>query len=74
MTGGRREIYQVGEKSFVAVRPVRGSPSYLVEECYPTEESPTGWHTTGVPTYTERARSPEEAAQEWLDGQRKGVE
>ncbi len=56
------EIYQISNKRFVTVRPIRGSPCYLVRECYQEAESPTGWYETPGDTFISAAT--EEAAAE----------
>ena len=60
------EVYQISNKRFVTVRPIKGSPCYLVRECYQEPESPTGWYETHGDTFIPAA-SPQTAAQGYID-------
>lgn len=42
-------IFQISDKPrYVTVRKAaKGSPAWAVQECYPCNDSPTGWHTGG---------------------------
>ena len=60
------KIYQISNKRFVTVRPIRGSPCYLVRECYQEAESPTGWYETPGDTFIPAA-SVEAAAEGYID-------
>ena len=60
------EIYQIGSKRFVTVRPIRGSPCYLVRECYQEPESLTGWYETPSDTFIPAA-SAEAAVEGYID-------
>ena len=60
------EVYQISNKQFVTVRPIKGSPCYLVRECYQEEESPTGWYEIPSDTFIPAA-SGQAAAQGYID-------
>jgi len=59
------EIYQISNRRFVTVRPIRGSPCYLVRECYQEVESPAGWYETPSDLFIPAA-SGRAAAEEYI--------
>ncbi len=60
------EVYQISNKRFVTVRPIKGSPCYLVRECYQEPESPTDWYETHGDTFIPAASAPA-ATQGYVD-------
>ena len=40
-----------GSKRFITVRKIKGSPCFAVQECYQTEDSPTGYYNIGEIRY-----------------------
>lgn len=58
---GKAGLYRISDRRYVAVRKITGSPCYMAEECYPCEDAPSGWYSSGRPEYIE-APSESEAA------------
>ncbi len=48
---GRAGVFQISNGRYVSVRRITGSPTYLVEECYPCEDAPSGWYSSNTPSY-----------------------
>ena len=48
---GAGGVFQISDKRYVVVRRIKGSPTYLAEECYPCEDAPSGWYSSGKPEY-----------------------
>jgi len=60
------KVFQTSNTRYVAVDKIRGSPCFLVRECYPCEDAPRGWYTTGEPQYLQAATD-QDAAQAFVD-------
>jgi hypothetical protein len=50
---GRAGVFQISEQRYACVRKIKGSPTFLVEECYPCDDAPSGWYSSGRPSYIE---------------------
>ncbi len=50
---GRAGVFQISDKRYVAIRKITGSPCYMAEECYPCDDAPSGWYSSGKPEYIE---------------------
>ena len=59
-------MYQISNKRFITVRAIRGSPCYLVRECYQEAESPSGWYETPGDAFISAATE-EAAAEGYID-------
>lgn len=50
---GRAGVFQISDRRYVAVRKIAGSPYYMAEECYPCDDAPSGWYSSGRPEYVQ---------------------
>ena len=50
---GRAGVFQISDKRYASVRKITGSPTFMVEECYPCDDAPSGWYSSGRPSYIE---------------------
>ena len=50
---GRAGVFQISNERYVSVRRIKGSPTFLVEECYPCDDAPSGWYSSNTPSYVE---------------------
>ena len=48
---GRAGVFQISDKRYASVRKNTGSPTFMVEECYPCDDAPGGWYSSGRPSY-----------------------
>ena len=63
---GGAGVFQISEDRYVAVRRIKDSPCYIIEECYQCEDAPSGWYSSGTPSYVE-ASSELNAATAFID-------
>ena len=67
---GRAGVFRIGlirqVERYASTRRIPGSPCFLVEECYPCDDAPSGWYSSGKPEYIQ-ASTELQAAQEFTE-------